>query len=274
MLQRHHRLARARHALRHPGGRRRAARARATPGTQLTWMDAKVGDWVVTPRHGKAVEINALWHHALRFVEELGGASTTGRRPRRWRPSSGAASGTPTVGYLNDVVDGEVQEDSLAPPQPDHRGLPPRSPARRRRRRGPWWRRCSATCSRPTACARSPRTTRAIAAGTKATSVARDAAYHQGTVWPWLLGPFITAYLRVEPGPRRRAADRPRLAAAPSRATSERPGSATSPRSSRATRPTAPAVASPRPGASPRSCAAAVEDLGGLDMTAAERVPE
>jgi glycogen debranching enzyme len=64
------------HAFRHWRGRRRRAACAGITGVQLTWMDAKAGDWVVTPRIGKPVEINALWYNALRimsaFAQRLG----------------------------------------------------------------------------------------------------------------------------------------------------------------------------------------------------------
>ena len=91
-------------------------------GYQLTWMDAKVDDWVVTPRRGKAVEINALWYNALRLLEGWvargarrrgGRAARRARRARARRRSTGA-SGTPSGGYLYDVVDGEDGGDDPA----------------------------------------------------------------------------------------------------------------------------------------------------------------
>jgi len=164
-------------------------------GTQLTWMDAKVGDWVVTPRQGKPVEINALWHNALRFVEELG-SEHAGPAAEKVGERFGARFWNEELGFLNDVVDGEVREDaSLRPnqiiavslPYPTVEGerarrvveavkrelltpyglrtLSPRDPRYRGRYEGDQWQ--------------------------------RDGAYHQGTVWPWLLGPFITAFVRV-----------------------------------------------------------------------------
>ncbi len=164
-------------------------------GTQLTWMDAKVGDWVVTPRQGKPVEINALWHHALSFLEELGGehagpsAADVAREfeARFWNESAG---------YLNDVVDGEGGVDSsLRPNQIFAVGLPYPIVAAERERRvvavvkdkllTPYGLRTL-----------SPDDPRYIGRY-EGDQRSRDGAYHQGTVWPWLLGPFITAYVRV-----------------------------------------------------------------------------
>ena len=83
------------------------------PGVQLTWMDAKVGDWVVTPRTGKPVEINALWHNALCVTADLAdraGQTATGRRlprrgPRRSKPLSQPHSPNPAAGSLFDVIE-------------------------------------------------------------------------------------------------------------------------------------------------------------------------
>ena len=88
--------------------------AQGAAGYQLTWMDAKVDDWVVTPRRGKAVEINALWYNALRLMEQWARRAWR-RRRREYRRARGPvrarrstnASGIPTGGYLYDVVDGE-----------------------------------------------------------------------------------------------------------------------------------------------------------------------
>jgi predicted glycogen debranching enzyme len=164
-------------------------------GTQLTWMDAKVGDWVVTPRHGKPVEINALWHHALRFVEELGSehagppaASVADAfRSRFWNERAG---------YLNDVVDGEATEDaSLRPNQVIALSLPYPllEPDRARRALAAVERELLTPYGLRTLTPRDPRYRGAYLGD----QWSRDGAYHQGTVWPWLLGPFITASVAV-----------------------------------------------------------------------------
>ena len=133
-----------RHALRH---RRRSRRRPAPPGRrtaiQLTWMDAKVGDWVVTPRRGKAVEINALWYNALRLLERLAarrrGRATRPRpsrdaRRRRRRRRSTSASGTRPAATCYDVVDGERRRRRLlVPAQPALRHLAAAPGARRAR---------------------------------------------------------------------------------------------------------------------------------------------
>jgi len=173
------------------------------PGTQLTWMDAKVEDWVVTPRHGKPVEVNALWYNALRIVDELG--QRLGKRAGRKRCRELAQQVEqsflerfwyPTGGYLYDVVDGPAGDDAalrpnqlfaLSLPFPlvsgseaesimrvvgdelvtpyGLRSLDPENPAYHGRCEGDIWQ--------------------------------RDSAYHQGTVWSWLIGPYLTAARRV-----------------------------------------------------------------------------
>lgn len=93
-------------------------------GHQLTWMDAKVGDWVVTPRRGKAVEINALWYNALRLLEGWLGSEGSGEDARpftelaeRVYQSFDRRFWIEECGYLYDVIDGEQSHDpSLRPP--------------------------------------------------------------------------------------------------------------------------------------------------------------
>ena len=165
------------------------------PGTQLTWMDAKVGDWVVTPRHGKPVEINALWHNALRFVEELG-AEHAGPRSSEVARRFGERFWNERLGYLNDVVDGDLREDaSLRPNQIVAASLPYPTVEGERARR------VVAAVARDLLTpyglrTLSPRDAR-YRGRYEGDQWERDGAYHQGTVWPWLLGPFITAFIRV-----------------------------------------------------------------------------
>ena len=126
-LDRDRRPAHRGHAVRH---RRRpratACSARVPQGYQLTWMDAKVGDWVVTPRRGKAVEINALWYNALRLLEGWVRESSGDGGRRRYararraarRRSFNARFWYEPGGYLYDVVDGEHGRRSRLPAQP------------------------------------------------------------------------------------------------------------------------------------------------------------
>jgi predicted glycogen debranching enzyme len=173
-------------------------------GVQLTWMDAKVGDWVVTPRRGKPVEIQALWYNALRTLQEMADrfgdgavAAEFGAMAARARVSFAAQFWNGAAGCLYDVVDGERRDGSIRPNQiftislqhrilgndglarsvldvverelltpAGLRTLSPRDPAYRGRYEGD--------------------------------VASRDGAYHQGTVWPWLMGPFVSAYRKVK----------------------------------------------------------------------------
>jgi predicted glycogen debranching enzyme len=164
------------------------------PGVQLTWMDAKVGDWVVTPRHGKPVEIEALWYNALRMMEDLAqrfGDDIAGAHYKqlaeRARNSFCEQFWNESTGCLFDVIDGDSRDGAIRPNQifavslfhgmlsrekamsvtaaaERHlltpyglRSLAPSDPQYRGRYEGNPW--------------------------------SRDSAYHQGTVWPWLMGP-------------------------------------------------------------------------------------
>jgi predicted glycogen debranching enzyme len=172
------------------------------PGVQLTWMDAKVGDWVVTPRHGKPVEIQALWYNALRTMEDLAqrfGDNIAGAQYKqmadRARNSFCEQFWNESTGCLYDVISGDGRDGAIRPNQifavslfhgmlsreratrvvaavERHlltpyglRSLAPSDPQYRGRYEGNRW--------------------------------SRDSAYHQGTVWPWLMGPFLRAYLKV-----------------------------------------------------------------------------
>lgn len=172
------------------------------PGVQLTWMDAKVGDWVVTPRTGQAVEIQALWFNALRTMEDWAQQLGHVDDAHAYRKISSVLHWTfnhlfwnEAADCLYDVVNGDRSDPSIRPNQifavsmhhplvtGDHakgvvavverelltpyglRTLSPHDPNYRRRYEGDMR--------------------------------SRDSAYHQGTVWPWLLGPFFCAYVRV-----------------------------------------------------------------------------
>ena len=174
-------------------------------GVQLTWMDAKVGDWVVTPRRGKPVEIQALWYNALCIMADL--ANRFGDEPgqKRYRNMATFASWSfnrlfwnENTECLYDVTNGAPPDASIRPNQilavslthsmlsldrakkvvekiQEHlltpyglRSLAPSDPHYRGRYTGG--------------------------------PSERDGAYHQGTVWPWLMGPFLTAYIKVNGG--------------------------------------------------------------------------
>ena len=174
-------------------------------GYQLTWMDAKVGDWVVTPRRGKAIEINALWYNALRllsgwFAEE--GDPGLARRLELWAERACRSFNERfwyrEGGYLYDVIDGESGDDpSLRPNQLFAIALP--FPVLEP---GKWDRVLGAVRERLLTRVG----VRTLAPGHpdyqpnyQGDLRSRDAAYHQGTVWPWLLGPLVDAWLRCHP---------------------------------------------------------------------------
>ncbi len=172
------------------------------PGVQLTWMDAKIGDWVVTPRSGYPVEIQALWYNALRVIELLatrfgdpGRASHYTALAEQCRTRFSELFWNEAGGCLYDVLTDAGPDSAIRPNQIFAVSLPfplldgdralrvvevvewelltpyglrtlsPHDPDYHGRYGGD-------PCS-------------------------RDSAYHQGTVWPWLLGPFLTAYIRV-----------------------------------------------------------------------------
>jgi len=169
-------------------------------GVQLTWMDAKIGDWVVTPRIGKCVEINALWFNGLMALAGL--AARLGRDPGEWQNRAEHVRvgfqrfWCAEVGYLYDVIDGPGGDDSsLRPNQVLAVALPasPLDPTRQR--------------AVVEACADSLVTSHGLRSLAPAHAdyqpsyigdpAARDGGYHQGTVWAWLLGPFALAHHRV-----------------------------------------------------------------------------
>ena len=177
-------------------------------GYQLTWMDAKVNDWVVTPRRGKAVEINALWYNALRLLQRWVGEESDAAMARKLDEWAGKAQHSfnerfwyAAGNHLYDVVDGADGNDpacrpnqllaiSLAHPVLDSR----------------FWKQVLETAQRRLL---TPVGLRSLAPEHPDYKTryfgdirARDAAYHQGTVWAWLIGPFIDAWLRVHPGDR------------------------------------------------------------------------
>jgi predicted glycogen debranching enzyme len=169
--------------------------------TQLTWMDARVNDKPVTPRNGKPVEIQALWYNALRFVQRL--AQDFGDEACRSRHEALAmragknfnlAFWNEEAGCLFDVINGDGRDASLRPNQlialsPGYCAIPETRA-----------RRIIAAVERSLLTPFGLRTLAPDAPGYRGRCEGppseRDAAYHQGTVWPWLLGPFIAADIR------------------------------------------------------------------------------
>ena len=180
-------------------------------GYQLTWMDAVVDDWVVTPRRGKAVEINALYYNALRLLEEwmrlehgADAARRFGHHADRAQASFNARFWNPDRGYLYDVIDGESGNDAACRPNQILAISLPHAILSEDR-----WR---AVFDVVRARLATPVGLRSLAPGHPDYRAhyygdlrARDAAYHQGTVWAWLVGPFIDAWLKVAPDERHKA---------------------------------------------------------------------
>jgi predicted glycogen debranching enzyme len=175
-------------------------------GYQLTWMDAKVGDWVVTPRRGKAVEINALWYNALRLLEGwLRGAGEARRAEQvaghadRARASFNRRFWYAAGGYLYDVVDTEGGGDDWSCRPNQVFAIALTHPVLDRERWRPVLQVVRDRLLTPVGL-------RSLAPGSPDYKPkyygdlrSRDAAYHQGTVWAWLIGPFIDAYRKVHP---------------------------------------------------------------------------
>jgi predicted glycogen debranching enzyme len=176
------------------------------PDLPLTWMDAKVGDLVVTPRRGKAVEINALYYNALRLLarwlgEEDGDAAAKPyvERAELLRASFNARFWCADAGYLYDVVDGEGGDSrAMRPNQLFAVALP--NPVLDVER----WPAVVSKCEERLV---TPMGLRSLAEGEPDYKAcyfgdlrSRDLAYHQGTVWAWLIGPFVDAWVKVHPG--------------------------------------------------------------------------
>lgn len=175
------------------------------PGTQLTWMDAKIGDYVVTPRSGYPVEIQALWYNALKIMEDF--ARRFGDNAAAQQYSKLAVTAAESFNRLfwnvdknclYDLIDGEVADDSIRPNQIFAVSLHYSMFAKDR---------SLAVVAAVERDLLTPVGLRTLAPSDpkyrpryEGNAYSRDTAYHQGTVWPWLLGPFITAYIKVNDG--------------------------------------------------------------------------
>lgn len=173
------------------------------PGVQLTWMDAKIGDWVVTPRVGKPVEINALWFNALAimrdFARKLGEAEAArdyGSMAERVARSFNERFWYGDGGYLYDVVDAPDGDDaSLRPNQLFAISL--RHALLENGRARSVVDTCMQELWTPVGMRSLAATDSRYAPRYGGSPYERDAVYHQGTVWSWLLGPFAIAHYRV-----------------------------------------------------------------------------
>lgn len=190
-------------------------------GYQLTWMDAKVGDWVVTPRRGKAVEINALWYNALCLTcdwiarlgfadEQFNGPSTLerfGSHAARTRDCFQKRFWNPATNCLFDVVDSPVErKGELVDPMDDASIRPNqiiaislKHPVLDHDKWNPVLEIVKAHLLTPVGLRSLSPSDKNYKAKYDGNLLARDAAYHQGTVWAWLIGPFIDAWHRTYP---------------------------------------------------------------------------
>ncbi|KXJ98735.1 MAG: glycogen debranching protein [Acidobacteria bacterium OLB17] len=176
--------------------------AAGVPGENLTWMDAKIGDRVITPRMGKAVEIQALWYNALRVMEAFADRFDEARLRTRFADLAARAKASFTEKFWNadaaclyDVIDGDTCDASVRPNQifavslhyPILEGERAKAVVEKVERE------LLTTKGLRTLAPDDPKYVGHYDGG----PVERDSAYHQGTVWAWLIGHFIDAYLRV-----------------------------------------------------------------------------
>ena len=168
--------------------------------TQLTWMDAKMDETVFTPRHGKAVEINALWYNALRTLEMLTekfgmDAGDIGRLAVRVENSFEKVFWNEKGKYLYDVVNGPFKDDSVRPNQIFAVGLtyPVLTGKKAEAVVEKVWKELVTAYGLRSLSPDSPQY-RGKCTGDR---FARDSAYHQGTVWTWPIGHFVTAFDRT-----------------------------------------------------------------------------
>jgi predicted glycogen debranching enzyme len=175
--------------------------AAGVPGVQLTWMDAKVGDWVVTPRVGKPVEVQALWLNALSIASRLDARwaepLARGRQAfleRFWNEERGSLADVVDVDHVSGTRDDAVRPNQILAVG----GLPVAVLDGARAAR------VVDTVERRLV---TPLGLRSLAPGEpgyagryEGNGLQRDSVYHQGTVWPWLMGPFVDAWVRVRGG--------------------------------------------------------------------------
>jgi predicted glycogen debranching enzyme len=166
-------------------------------GAQLTWMDAKVGDWVVTPRHGKPVEINGLWINGLRVMKWLAKrlnqpADAFDQAAEKAESHFEVKFWHPMRGHYMDTAD--PMDASLRPNQVIAMALPftPVNPEHARLALGVVSRELLTPVGLRTLGPEEP----GYQGSFRGSLPELDAAYHQGTVWPWLLGPYVSALVR------------------------------------------------------------------------------
>jgi predicted glycogen debranching enzyme len=170
------------------------------PGVQLTWMDAKAGDWVVTPRIGKPIEVNALWYNALcvmaGFAERVGESAELYHQAADRVKASFARFWYADGGYCYDVIDGPDGDDASLRPNQLFAVSLPHTPLPLQQQK-----------DMVDICALHLLTSHGLRSLSPddpsyvghygGDVITRDGAYHQGTVWAWLIGAFVSAHLRV-----------------------------------------------------------------------------
>jgi predicted glycogen debranching enzyme len=173
-------------------------------GTQLTWMDAKVGDRVFTPRIGKPVEINALWYNALRIMAKV--ARQIGKPHREYEAMADRVLArfsrfwNESAGYCYDVLDSPDGNDPALRPNQIFAVSLPDSPLTNAQQKS-----VVDVCGRSLLTSYGLRSLAPSQTGYQGhyggSQFQRDGAYHQGTAWGWLIGPFAIAHLRVYNNP-------------------------------------------------------------------------
>lgn len=172
-------------------------------GVQLTWMDAKLGDWVVTPRSGKAVEIQALWYNALRIYENLLTlgheeipAALAAERAALVKKSFGRQFWNAEDDCLYDVIDGEVKDRSIRPNQLFAISLP--YPLIDGKKAKAVLKIVEEKLYTPVGLRSLPADDPRYIGIYGGDAMHRDSSYHQGTVWSWLLGPYTDALQKLQ----------------------------------------------------------------------------
>ncbi len=177
---------------------------------QPTWMDAKIGDWVVTPRHGKPVEINALWYSNLRIMALLCTQAGDHVRAAGFAALANRVQGifektyfNPAAQCLHDVIaDDGTPDPSIRPNQIIAAALPfsPLSSETQKKVVAACQQYLLTPMGLRTLAPPPPPGSPAYHGHCVGDQRARDMAYHQGTVWPWLMGPFVSAYVKAKGG--------------------------------------------------------------------------
>ncbi len=172
-------------------------------GVQLTWMDAKVGDWVVTPRRGKAVEIQALWYNALMIHENLltlhheeMQAALITEKAKTVKKSFLEQFWNEANNYLYDVIDGEFKDKSIRPNQLFALSLP--YPLIEDKKAKAVLKLVTDKLYTPVGLRSLPADDGRYIGIYGGDAMHRDSSYHQGTVWSWLLGAYVDAMMKAE----------------------------------------------------------------------------